>query len=152
MARPRKDASESLDLSHGQAHYVLGRLLGDRRVSSADIKRYVDEMHREIRKLEERLVSLRSAAGSAISSAVQKIRRGPGRPPGSGTAAKPAAPKGRRRKAALTPEQRASRQLQGRYLGLIRQIPATRRAQYAKIAKERGREAAIKEMQSSLNK
>jgi hypothetical protein len=130
----------------------LGRLLGDRRVSSAEIRRYVDEMHREIRKLEERLVSLRSAAGSAISSAVQKIRRGPGRPPGSGTSAQPAAAAGRRRKAALTPEQRASRQLQGRYLGLIRQIPATRRAQYAKIAKERGREAAIKEMQSVLNK
>jgi hypothetical protein len=153
LARPRKDASKSLDLSHGQAHYVLGRLLGDRRVSTADIRRYVDEMHREIVKLEERLHSLRSAAGSAIASAVQKIRRGPGRPPGSGTPAQPAkAATARRRRSALTAEQRASRQLQGRYLGLIRQIPANRRAQYKKIVKERGREAAIKEMESVLNK
>jgi hypothetical protein len=149
LARPRKN--QELELSHGQAHYVLGRLIGDRRVSSADVKRYVGEMHREIQKLEERLRSLRSAAGSAIASAVQRVRRGPGRPPG------PAADGGtkrrrRRRSSALTPEQRASRQLQGRYLGLIRQIPASRRGQYAKIAKEKGREAAIREMQSTLNK
>jgi hypothetical protein len=52
----------------------------------------------------------------------------------------------------LTPEQLASRQLQGRYLGLIRQIPANKRASYQKTAKERGREAAIKEMQETLKK
>ena len=149
MARPRKNASQTLDLSHGQSHYVLGRLIGDRRVSSAEVKRYMSEMHSEIQKLEERLQSLRSAAGSVISSTMQKIRRGPGRPPGSGAKA---APGRKRRSSSLTPEQRASRQLQGQYLGLIRQIPATRRAQYAKIAKEKGREAAIKEMRSNLNK
>lgn len=159
MARPRKNAAQNTDLSHGQAHYVLSRLIGDRRVTSADVKRYVGEMHREIESLEERLSSLRSAAGSAISFVVQKIRRGPGRPPkaasdGADASAQPATRKrGRkRRNPALTPEQRASRQLQGRYLGLIRQIPATRRAQYAKIAKERGREAAIRDMQSVLKK
>jgi hypothetical protein len=46
----------------------------------------------------------------------------------------------------------ASRQLQGRYLALVRRFPATKRAAYAKIAKERGREAAIKDMQDSLGK
>ena len=142
MARPRKN--QELELSHGQAHYVLSRLLGDRRVTSADVKRYVGEMHHEIQKLEERLSSLRSAAGSVIAAAVNKVRRGPGRPKGS--------TKKKRASSALTPEQRASRQLQGRYLGLIRQIPASRRAQYAKIAKEKGREAAIREMAANLNK
>jgi hypothetical protein len=44
----------------------------------------------------------------------------------------------------------ASRKLQGRYLAFIRQIPATKRAQYQKTAKEKGREAAIKEMQVAL--
>jgi hypothetical protein len=58
----------------------------------------------------------------------------------------------RRRSAKLTGEQLASRQLQGRYLGLIRQIPATQRARFSKISKDRGREAAIKEMRSTLNK
>jgi hypothetical protein len=42
--------------------------------------------------------------------------------------------------------------LQGRYLALVRQFPATKRANYAKVAKERGREAAIREMQDSLKK
>ena len=58
----------------------------------------------------------------------------------------------RRRRARITPEQLASRQLQGRYLGLIRQIPASKRAQYQKIAKERGREAAINEMRMNLHR
>jgi len=58
----------------------------------------------------------------------------------------------RRKRSAITPEQLASRQLQGRYLGLIRQIPASRRGQYQRTAKERGREAAIREMQGDLKK
>lgn len=128
-------------------------MVNDRRVSAAEVHRYVGDMHREISDLEQRLQSLRSAAGAASSSSAP-ARRGPGRPPGSGAkqAAGSTGRRRRRRSTSLTPEQRASRQLQGRYLGLIRQIPATRRAQYAKIAKERGREAAIKEMQGSLNK
>jgi hypothetical protein len=122
--------------------------MNDRRISSGDVTRYIGDMHREIDDLEQRLQSLRTHAAGA--------RRGPGRPPGSGARAGAASPaparKRGRRNPALSPEQRASRQLQGRYLGLIRQIPATRRAQYARIAKEKGREAAIKEMTNTLNK
>ena len=90
-------------------------------------------------------------------------KRGPGRPPGrppasTGAAAPAAAPApakaggGAKKRAAITPEQLASRQLQGRYLALVRQFPATKRAAYAKTAKEKGREAAIREMQDSLRK
>lgn len=98
--------------------------------------------------------------------------RGPGRPPGSGkkrgrppasakaAAAAPAAAEGataakgakKRRKAPITSEQLASRQLQGRYLALVRRFPAAKRAGFAKTAKEKGREAAIKEMQDNLGK
>ncbi|HEX2120978.1 MAG TPA: hypothetical protein VHL59_04980, partial [Thermoanaerobaculia bacterium] len=85
--------------------------------------------------------------------------RRPGRPPAAATAsAAPAAAqpsKGgakRGRRSAITPEQLASRQLQGRYLAMVRQFPANRRANFAKTAKEKGREAAIKEMQESLKK
>jgi hypothetical protein len=53
-------------------------------------------------------------------------------------------------KASITAGQLASRQLQGRYLALVRQFPENRRAQYAKTAKEKGREAAIQEMQDAL--
>jgi hypothetical protein len=194
---------------------VLDRLVSDRRVSPGEITRYVSEMHREISDLEQRLQSLRHAAGAAISTVLSKVgvssapraarrrgrpagsgkaaaaaatpaaatgavKRGPGRPPGSGAkkrgpgrpkgsskaAAAPAAnaasapsstpatpaKRGRKRRSAITPEQLASRQLQGRYLGLIRQVPASKRAQYQKIAKEKGREAAIRELQDAVKK
>lgn len=154
MPRPRSNTP--LSLSPGQAQYVLQMLVNDRRISVAEVNRYVSAMHREISDLEQRLQSLRSAAADVIAAATG-WKRGPGRPPKSASQGAAPAPskaggKRRRRSSALTPEQRASRQLQGRYLGLIRQIPASRRPQYARIAKEKGREAAIKEMQSNLNK
>jgi hypothetical protein len=118
---------------------------------------------------------------SAAGAAAAVVRRGrkpgrpkgavgrpPGRPPGrpagsSNASATPAASAGagagaasggatRRRRSPITAEQLASRQLQGRYLALVRQIPASKRAGFARIAKEKGREAAIKEMQDSLKK
>lgn len=144
MARPRKSVSDQ-KLSPGQASYVLDRLIGDRRVTRADVQRYVHDMHREIGDLERRLLSLKEAAGGAIRSAIEALTPGRrrGRPPGGGK---------KRKSAKITAEQLASRQLQGRYLGLIRQIPATKRGTYQKIAKEKGREAAIKEMMTTLKK
>jgi hypothetical protein len=173
-------------LSHGQAAYVLQRLIAERRISAAEVNRCVGDMHREITDLESRLQSLRASAGAAsggatsgsTSGATTGARRGrppgrppgsgrrPGRPPGSGKKAAPQAaapaaagagseqqaPGKRRRRSRITPEQLASRQLQGRYLGLIRQIPASRRAAFQKTAKDRGREAAINEMRTVLKK
>jgi hypothetical protein len=138
-------------------------MINDRRISPGEVVRYVNEMQREIDELERRLQSLRAAVGGgggARSAAAPARRRG--RPPGSRNRAKAAAAapaaaaggakRGRRRRSAITPEQLASRQLQGRYLGLIRQIPASRRGPYQKTAKDKGREAAIKEMQTALGK
>ncbi len=144
MARPRKSVSDH-KLSPGQASYVLDRLIGDRRVTRSDVQRYVNDMQQEIGELERRLQSLKEATGDAIRSAIKALTPGRrrGRPPGGGV---------KRKKAKITAEQLASRQLQGRYLGLIRQIAASRRATYQKIAKEKGREAAIKEMMVTLKK
>ena len=141
MATRRK--SRNFEFSPGQAHYVLQRLIRDRRISSSDVTRYVADMRREIDELEQRLQSLREASVALVRKAVRSAR--PGRP--SATAARRP-----RRRRAVTAERRASQQLQGRYLGLIRQIPANRRAHYARVAKDRGREAAIKEMASSLGR
>jgi hypothetical protein len=182
MARPRKDGSSAPKLSGGQASYVLERLIKDRRVSQGDVNGYLSQMSNEISELESRLQHLKDAVGGAASAAVAGIasavaavrrrpgrppgKRGPGRPPGSGrkpgrppasaavaTEGAPAAgAKRRRKRTAITSEQLASRQLQGRYLALVRRFPPTRRAAYAKIAKEKGREAAIKDMQDSLTK
>jgi hypothetical protein len=164
MARPPRQYTGSL--TPGQASYVMERLIAERAVSANDIERYVSEMSREISTLEARLQRLRDAAGPAAAAAAAGIaagvagaaaivrrRRGrPGRPPGrKAAAAAPSAPakKRGRKRASITPEQLASRQLQGRYLALVRQFPPTRRAHYAKVAKEKGREAAIKEMQDA---
>ena len=162
MPRPRKNAaSGGPSLTPGQASYVLDRLVAERRISPSEISRYVGEMGREISELEQRLQRLRDAAGPAAAAAagfaagaVFGRRRGrpPGRPPGRPAAAKSAAKRGRRRRSAITPEQLASRQLQGRYLALVRRFAKNRRAQFAKTAKDKGREAAIKEMQEALKK
>ena len=176
VPRPRLNVPAP-QLSAGQAAYVLDRLISERRISAAEVNRCVSDMHREISDLESRLQTLRTSAGAPPSAAPAAARRGrppgrpsgsgrrPGRPPGSGRkAASPAAAGGtaaaaepqvavkRRRRSRITAEQLASRQLQGRYLGLIRQIPASRRAAYQKIAKDRGREAAINEMRTVLKK
>jgi len=193
MPRPRLNAPAP-QMSHGQAAYVLDRLIADRRISPSEVSRYVSDMHREISDLETRLQTLRTHAGQSTgtgsgggtSSGGFGPRRGrppgrpPGRPAGSGVTAsgkrrgRPPGSKNvassasaassvgaassapstgkRRRRARITPEQLASRQLQGRYLGLIRQIPANKRGQYQKIAKESGREAAINAMKSAVNR
>ena len=181
MARPRKDGSSAPKLSGGQASYVLERLIKDRRVSQGDVNGYLSQMSNEISDLEARLQHLKDAVGGAASAAVAGIasavaavrrrpgrppgkrgpgrppgKRGPGRPPASAAAATDGAPaagaKRKRKRAAITSEQLASRQLQGRYLALVRRFPPTKRAAYAKVAKEKGREAAIKDMQDSLGK
>lgn len=149
VPRPRSSTSTP-SLSPGQAQYVLQRIISDRRVSAGDVSRYVGEMQREISDLEQRLAALRSASGGESGASPGGARRRgraaatPGREGASG--------RKRRGAATITPEQLASRQLQGRYLGLIRQIPASKRGQYRKIAQERGREAAIRELQSALKK
>ena len=109
----------------------------------------------------------KAAASTQPAGGDQPVRKRRGRPPRSASAnagavgqqsgsasgsAKAGRGAKRRTRASITPEQLASRQLQGRYLALIRQIPATRRGGYAKLAKEKGREAAIKELQDTLKK
>src|SRR5205807_3437932 len=94
MPRPRLNAPAP-QLSHGQAAYVLDRLVADRRVSPGEVSRYVSDMHREISDLETRLNTLRTHAGVSTGTgsgggtgtgtgtgAAFGARRGPGRPPG----------------------------------------------------------------------
>ena len=105
------------------AHAILQQLINEGRVSAADVTRC-----REIQQLEQRLAALRGGTGG--------MRRR-GRPPAT-AARRPSAAL-----SALSPQQRASRQLQGRYLALVRQIPASKRARFGQMVKQKGREAAI---------
>lgn len=172
MARPRKIPS----LSPGQASYVLERLRQARQVTAAEIRGYVADMAREIRDLEDQLRRLRDAAGSAIvergitkvgngsPAALRRSKRGrptrvrpitPSNAPQtavpSPAAAQPA-PKRRKRKFTVTPAVLASREIQGRYLPLLNKFNGKRKEQFAKTAKEKGREAAIREMEAALAK
>ena len=95
--------------------------------------------------------------GRSAASAGAAAGAGTGAANGGGAAATPARARARRGRkagggASITPEQLASRQLQGRYLALVRRFPESRRSYYAKVAKEKGREAAIKEMQDAAKK
>lgn len=104
-----------------------------------DVDEIDGQITNEITTLEQRLTALRGPSNGSDTEAPQRLTVRQATP-----AAKPG------RKAKTTPEQLANRQLQGKYLALVRQIPASRRARFSKIAKKDGREAAIKEMQKQL--
>lgn len=170
MPRPRKIPS----LSPGQASYVLERLRQARQVTAAEIRGYVVDMAREIRELEDRLRHLRDAAGTAVAArGITKVgngspaalrrskQRGPKRvrsltpsnaaqTPVPSPSAAQRAPKRRKRKFTVTPAVLASREIQGRYLPLLNKFKGKRKEQFAKLAKEKGREAAIDAMEAAL--
>lgn len=71
-----------LDVTPGQAQYVVERLIKERRVSQADVNGYLAEMGREIQEIEQRLADLRAAAGHpppaapALPAQPERQRRG----------------------------------------------------------------------------
>jgi hypothetical protein len=117
-------------LTPGQAVYVLDRLVNERRISARDVSRMAAEMHQEISNLERRLAMLRAGSG------------GSGR--GSSSSRRSTGP--------VNPAVAASRRLQGEYMGLMRHITGRERARIKKIAAEKGREAAVREMRTKLGR
>lgn len=133
---------EKSQLSPAQSHYVLSCLIEDKKVSTRDVVHYLASMQTEIRALENRLEHLRTLTGGARPA----VRRG-GRPARVARAVKPA-----KKKVVLSPKQRVSRQLQGVYMSLIRQVPKTKRTSYQNLAKEKGRQAAVDQLKADLAK
>lgn len=135
-------------LSPQQAAYVLGQAIADRKLSKGDVNRYLQGLQREIADIETRLAELREL-GPARGGA----RRGPGRP-----AKQPRARRGRpagsrkRSSKSVSPEVMKSRQLQGRYLGLLRQVPERERGKFKKIAQNDSREKAVEALAKRLGK
>jgi hypothetical protein len=76
----------------------------------------------------------------------------PPRPTPPKPRAKDAGTKGAKRAKRMTAEVLASRQLQGRYIALVRRFPVSKRKQYSRMAREKGRDAAIKEMTAARKK
>jgi hypothetical protein len=119
-------ARQRIALTPAEALYVIDRLIADRTVSPALVKRLSGEMVKEMRELEQRLEMLRGGMAKPVAT-----RRGPVR-------------------RALSPETLASRRLQGLYLNLIRRVPKRERARFKQIVQSQGREEAINALRKRL--
>lgn len=128
---PRQQQTGGSGLSPSQALYVLDRLIRERRVKEREVSRMASEMNSEIADLERRLAMLRGDAGGAA--------KGRGRP-------------GRRSGRPVNAAVAASRRLQGEYMGLMRHISGRERSRIKKIAADKGREAAVREMRTQLGR
>jgi O6-methylguanine-DNA--protein-cysteine methyltransferase len=113
--------------SPAQAQYLVERLVADKVVSASTLRRMAREMEDEVKALERRLALLKGAITSSSSGGNPK-----------------------RRRAVLSTSGAASRRLQGQYLGLIRQIPASQRGTFKKIAADKGREQAVRALRQAL--
>ncbi len=151
MARPRKPIK--LSLTAHQALYVLEKAVADRKLSAADVDRYVASIHHEISSIEERLTRLKDAVvgpvkklfggGMPFPLGGRKVAGG-----GGGEVPVPHSMK-KKRKKRVSAEVKASRQLQGQYISALRNIPKNKRAAFQTIAKEQGREKAIAAMKTA---
>jgi len=127
-----------LGITPAQAHYVLSKMVTDRKISRRDVAAYLSMMQKEIDELEKRLRTLRSLREGDGNDSPKASRSGAG---------KSRAPKIRKR---VTAEQKASRKLQGVYMSLLRRIPRNKRSQYQTLAKEKDRQAAVDAMKAVL--
>lgn len=125
---PRQPQGQ-MSFTPAQALYLIDRLVRERRITQSTVRAMAAEMDGEVRELEQRLAALRGLSPEPRS---QSRRRRSSKP--------------------MSPETMASRRIQGQYLGLIRQVPATKRGQFKKIAREQGREAAIRQLRIALKK
>jgi O6-methylguanine-DNA--protein-cysteine methyltransferase len=125
-------------ITPAQAHFVLERLIDEGKVSAADVRGALGEMWTEMNAIQRRIAELRAVAEPIRhpGRAVQHVRK--------------AARKTFKR--AVSAERKASQQLQGQYLGFMRQIRKTARAKYKRIANDFGREKAVAAMRKALGK
>ena len=139
MARARK----VVQLPPAEAVFILEAMMLDGNVSTETLDRYRARYVSEIHTLEARLARLKDLASPVMPAAAV----------GAAIAAAVAArPKIASRIKGLTPERVRSRQLQGRYLGLMRQIPKNLMQQ--RFGKEaiaaKGKDAVINDMEAYL--
>src|SRR4051812_18726429 len=73
---PLSKRSTSMQLSPGQADYVLNSLLADRQITRWQVQGALSKMEREIEELELRLALLRSSSHNGRTSKTQSARQG----------------------------------------------------------------------------
>jgi hypothetical protein len=126
-----------MDVTPGQAQWVIDRLLADRKISHRDVERYVADMGREIQDIEARLASLHGAAGTPAVAAPAPRREAP-------------ASKTRKRRAGG--KKGHPRGIAGTLAVLLRSIPAAEHAAIAAIRADKGIKAAIAAAKSAATK
>lgn len=131
------EEAHMLDVTPGQAQYVVERFIKERRVSQADVNGYLAEMGREIQEIEQRLADLRAAAGPAHVTAPA--------PPSATRAPKT----GKRRTGGKKGHPRG---IAGTLAVLLRTIPAAEHAAIQAIRADKGIKAAIKAAQAAAKK
>jgi hypothetical protein len=130
--------SDPPHISPAAAHYVIERMLRERRISERDVEQCLAGMRSEIAAIEERLAKLRALAGTPKASTKTKA-----------TQKHPAAaPVARKRRKIVSP----LRRLHGSYIGYLRQFSERERSKYKKLAAEQGKQAAIDSMKAALGK
>ena len=147
MPRPRTD----LDLSPAESKFVLDALYREGHISRQLLEQYRGKMAAEITTIEARLARLRALAGDAVTrvaavvsaagpAVTRAVRRARGKGKVQGAAARQ-----------KSPARTATQQLQGRYLGLLRQMPAGVKKRFGREAiAAKGKEAVIAEMEAQL--
>lgn len=134
----RQEQKES-SITPAQAHYVLKRLIAERRVSPGEVARHVGEIQREIAEIETRIARLREAGGDA-----QIRHRGSNLP--ANAAPQPQRKIRKRRR-------RTGNPLAGSYMGYMRQVKsASKKAEFKKIKEERGFADAVAALKQHLGK
>jgi hypothetical protein len=121
----------------GQSRYILEKLIDEGKVSAADVRRHLASIWDEMNAIERRMSELRGLA-EPLKHPVRAARK--------------AAKQIKKATRKLSAKTRASYQLQGQYLGYMRQISERDRGKYKKMAKEEGREKAVAAMKKALGK
>jgi hypothetical protein len=137
-------------LTAGQASYVIDRLLADRRVSAAEINRYLGEMQDEIAAITAKIERLRGIATPSAPAPNPPLRGGPAAALREQESAP--VPTARRRKMRLSPATRAMRKEQGSYIGYLRQVSERERRRFQRIREMSGYGPAIQALRAYLGK
>jgi hypothetical protein len=117
-----------MDLTPGQAQWVVERLLAERRITSSEVRNMLAGLSIEIADIEQRLASLREASGTG--SVASRAPRN-------------AAPKRKTRKRRAGGAKGHTRGIAGTLAVLLRSIPAAEHAAIAAIRADKGIKAAI---------
>jgi len=112
--------------------------------STADIEEIVHSFVEQVVALVQRqaVERVRSAVSSAFAGSTVSPKAPASAQPAPAPAATTTSRKGR--KLNLSPKAIAVRKLQGKYLGIMRALPAAGRERVSKVAREQGVSAAIK--------